>query len=53
MSDWNDCVQAADQAIAGPLITNANHYHVEGLHPAWADNTKVVAREGAHVFYHL
>jgi spore germination cell wall hydrolase CwlJ-like protein len=53
MADWNDCVQAADEAIAGPLITTANHYHVEGLLPAWRDPTKIVAVEGAHVFYKL
>ena len=52
-SMWEDCVAAADAAIAGPVLTTANHYHVEGLHPAWADDTKIVAREGAHIFYEL
>lgn len=53
LSIWEDCVAAADGAIIGPLTTDANHYHVEGLHPAWADTSKIVATEGAHVFYRL
>jgi len=53
LSEWNDCVQAADEALAGNLTTDANHYHVAGLRPAWRDETKIVATEGAHVFYRL
>lgn len=53
LSMWEDCVTAADQAIAGPLATTANHYHVENIHPSWADASKIVATEGAHVFYKL
>lgn len=53
LAEWDDCVQAADGALAGQLTTDANHYHVVGLLPAWRDETKIVATEGAHVFYKL
>lgn len=53
LSEWEDCVSAADSAISGDLTTDANHYHVNGLLPAWRDASKIVATEGAHVFYRL
>lgn len=51
---WPDCVGAADEVLSNSEpISSANHYHVIGLHPAWANPDKVVATEGHHVFYHL
>jgi N-acetylmuramoyl-L-alanine amidase len=51
---WDDCVAAADEVHDGGVrLTDANHYHVVGLDPAWRDETKVVATEGHHVFYRL
>jgi cell wall hydrolase len=50
---WDDCVAAADEILATAHYTDANHYHVVGLNPAWRDATKVVATEGHHVFYRL
>lgn len=57
-SVWDDCVSAADAALFAlsgnlPLETEANHYHVTGLDPAWRDESKIVATEGHHVFYKL
>jgi N-acetylmuramoyl-L-alanine amidase len=31
----------------------ANHYHVNGLNPSWADPKKITARIGSHTFYRL
>jgi spore germination cell wall hydrolase CwlJ-like protein len=53
LSDWEDSVQAADTVLGGAVTTEANHYHVHGLTPAWRDDTKIVADEGSHVFYKL
>lgn len=51
---WPDCVAAADDILnADSVITLANHYHVIGLHPSWADSSKIVATEGHHIFYRL
>lgn len=51
---WPDCVAAADAVLdEAAIFTNANHYHVAGLDPAWRDARKVVAVEGHHVFYAL
>lgn len=50
---WAGCVGAADAVLQAPLpFTDANHYVVDTLRPrpAWFDETKVVSREGAHVF---
>lgn len=51
---WMDCVAVADAVIAAPTpFTFANHYHVKGLNPPWADDRRIVATEGQHVFYQL
>lgn len=52
---WDDCVAAADEIFYGSTSrrTEANHYHVAGLDPAWRDENKIVATEGHHVFYKL
>ncbi len=51
---WLECVLATDAVLAAAeTSTPANHYHTTGVRPAWADDEKVVAREGAHVFYAL
>lgn len=52
-ASWPDCVAAADEVLAGPSISTANHYHVVGLDPAWRDVSKIVATCGHHVFYKL
>lgn len=53
-ASWPDCVAASDEALAAVVpFTDANHYHVVGLDPAWRDVTKVVATEGHHIFYRL
>lgn len=53
-TDWLECLAVADAVMAAASpITTANSYHVEGLIPAWADASKIVAIEGAHVFYCL
>lgn len=53
---WAECVAIAERVLATPTpFTTANHYVVEALRPrpAWFDESKVVAREGAHVFVTL
>lgn len=51
---WPTCVAVAEAVIAAPKpFTTANHYHTTGVSPAWKDDTKIVNREGAHVFYRL
>lgn len=51
---WRDSVSAAETVLGqSPAMTTANHYHVLGLMPTWADADKVVDREGHHVFYAL
>lgn len=51
---WSDCVAAAELVVAAPsALTAANHYHALNVHPPWEDATKVVAREGNHIFYRL
>lgn len=56
---WVECVSAADRVLtmAQPL-SSANHYLTKSLfmspnRPKWADPTKVVAEEGAHIFFDL
>lgn len=51
---WFDSVSAVDVVLsASAPITSANHYHVIGLNPSWADPSKVTETEGHHVFYQL
>jgi len=51
---WADCVAAGDFVIAAPaVLTRANHYHAVGVRPPWADDSKIVARQGSHIFYEL
>src|SRR5262245_51021861 len=43
---WPDCVLAADRVLnSAEKFTLANHYHALEVHPAWADPSKIVARE--------
>ena len=51
---WPDCVAAAEYVQHAPTpITTANHYHTRDVAPSWSREDKIVAREGAHVFYAL
>lgn len=51
---WLGCVQAAGMVLASSTpMTRANHYHTLAVQPPWHDETKVVDREGAHVFLEL
>lgn len=51
---WPECVRAADAVLeSAEPFTDANHYHTDAVSPAWKDETKIVAREQHHVFYHL
>jgi len=50
---WPAAVSAADSVLRGNVFTKSNHYHTTGVAPAWADASKIVAREGAHIFYSL
>ena len=51
---WAASVAAAQEVLtAVELFTEANHYCVVGLSPAWAREDKIGAREGRHVFYRL
>lgn len=51
---WPGCVAVAQAVLDAPKpFTLSNHYHTTGVAPKWKDDTKIVAREGAHVFYRL
>jgi N-acetylmuramoyl-L-alanine amidase len=51
---WPDCVKAAQEVLISEIpFTTANHYHTKDVKPKWADMNKVVAVEGAHIFYCL
>lgn len=53
---WAACVVAAKEALeSNPTdrLTTANHYHTRAVNPKWADATKIVEVEGAHIFYNL
>ena len=51
-----DCLAAARAALEGNLpdpTRGADHYHVAGIEPYWAENRDPVAVIGRHVFYKL
>lgn len=51
---WLGCLQAAGMILAShTTATTANHYHVKTITPNWHDESKIVDREGAHVFLEL
>jgi spore germination cell wall hydrolase CwlJ-like protein len=51
---WPCCVAAAEAVLASPEpFTAANHYHTRGVSPGWRDDSRIVNREGAHIFYRL
>lgn len=53
-SAWLGCVQAAGMVLASRAkATQANHYHTLAVMPKWHDASKIVDREGAHVFLEL
>lgn len=53
-SAWLGCVQAADIVLSSrEKATRANHYHSTAVMPGWHDESKVVDREGAHIFLEL
>lgn len=51
---WAACVAAADAVLTtAEPFTDANHYCTDAVHPPWRDDSKLVAAEGAHRFFHL
>ena len=51
---WPDCVAAADAVLeTAEPFTDANHYCVSTIFPAWRDDAKIVAVDGHHTFFHL
>lgn len=51
---WKESVEAAEEILGYDTpITLANHYHTTGVAPKWADSTRIVDREGHHIFYRL
>jgi len=49
---WNQIRAIVDAPGMDPT-RGANHYHVNGLKPSWADTSKITARIGSHTFYKL
>jgi N-acetylmuramoyl-L-alanine amidase len=49
---WLECRAIVDDPGSDPTA-GANHYHVVGLKPVWADPAKVTLTFGNHVFYRL
>lgn len=51
---WLSCVQAAHMVLSGTTpLAKSNHYHSTAVMPNWHDASKIVEREGAHVFLEL
>lgn len=51
---WIKCVWAAERVLGSNTpICLANHYHTKDVKPSWADSSKIVTSEGAHIFYNL
>ena len=51
---WPACVAAADAVLeTAEPFTDADHYCVTTVFPTWRDESKIVAQEGHHVFFHL
>lgn len=51
---WPACVAAADAVLeSAEPFTLANHYCTSTVHPAWRDDSKIVAIEQHHVFFDL
>ena len=47
---WVTAQAVAAEAIAGPALVHATHYHTTDVQPNWHDLT-IVGKIGSHVFY--
>ncbi|OPZ78330.1 MAG: Cell Wall Hydrolase [Alphaproteobacteria bacterium ADurb.Bin438] len=53
---YQRCFNIAKRVVNGSLTDNtngANHYHTSNIKPYWADDTKITAIIGHHIFYKL
>jgi N-acetylmuramoyl-L-alanine amidase len=50
---WDECVDAAWEALRSASPAPANHFHATYVTPDWHDPAKVVKRSGGHVFLRL
>lgn len=51
---WFECYSVTLEVVrSAQPFTTANHYHTAAVDPAWSDATRIVDREGAHIFYCL
>lgn len=51
---FKECLAIAQRAVSGALIDKtggATHYHTTGIRPNWAEEEKISARIGTHIFY--
>ena len=48
---WATAQAVASEAIAGPTLVHATHYHTTSVSPIWRHDLTVVGKVGSHVFY--
>ncbi|AWZ00515.1 spore cortex-lytic enzyme [Rhodobiaceae bacterium] len=51
---FKECLAIAERAVSGSLIDKtggATHYHTTAIRPYWAEEEKISARIGSHIFY--
>ena len=53
---FRQALRIAGKAMAGTLLDRTNgadHYHERSIRPRWADENRITARIGRHIFYRL
>jgi|TARA_R110000782_G_scaffold200584_2_gene289393 N-acetylmuramoyl-L-alanine amidase len=53
---WNHSIILASQILGGQYKNTsegATHYHANYVSPTWADESKMIAQVGTHIFYRL
>ena len=48
---WDVAKAVAAEAIVGPAIVHATHYHATSVSPIWRHGLEQVGKIGSHVFY--
>jgi len=53
---WKESLQIAENILISKkkygIIGNAMYFHADYVEPSWADEKKLIAQIGAHIFYH-
>ena len=55
-SAWRESLQIAENILISKkrygIIGNAMYFHADYVDPAWAEEKRLIAKIGAHIFYH-